>query len=100
MCFVDQEKASDRVLRKVLEWAMRKKGIPEDLNGSVVSLYERAKKRVRVDSELSEEFEVKVWMHQGSVLSPIIFAEVVDIVTEFAREGALSELLYADDSPD
>ena len=24
--------------------------------------------RVRVDSELSEEFEVNVWMHQGSVL--------------------------------
>ena len=45
----------------------------------------------------SEEFEVIVGMHQGSVLSPFLFAVVVDIVTEFAREGALSELLYADD---
>ena len=26
----------------------------------------------------------------------ILFAGVVDVVTEFAREGALSELLYAD----
>ena len=60
-------------------------------------LYEGAKTRVRVDSELSEEFEVKVGMHQGSVLSPFIFAVVVDVVTELAREGALSELLYADD---
>ena len=25
-CFVDLEKAFDRVLRKVLEWAMRKRG--------------------------------------------------------------------------
>ena len=36
-------------------------------------------------------------MHQGSVLSLFIFAVVVDVVTEFARVGALSELLYAND---
>ena len=53
--------------------------------------------RVRVDSELSEEFEAKVEMHQGSVLSPFLFAVMVDVVTEFTREGALSELLYVDD---
>ena len=34
--------------------------------------------------QLSEEFEAKVGMHQGSVLSPF-FAGVVDVVTEFAR---------------
>ena len=76
---------------------MRKKKIPDVLVRSVMSLYEEAKTRVRVDSELSEEFEVKIGMHQGSVLSPFLFAVVVDAVTEFAREGALSELLYADD---
>ena len=59
-----------------------------------MSLYERTWTRVRVDSELSEEFGVNVGMHQGSVLSPFLFAVVVDIVTEFARVGALNELLY------
>ena len=29
--------------------------------------------------ELSEEFEVKVGLHQGSLLSPLLFAIVVDI---------------------
>ena len=32
-------------------------------------------------------------MHQVSVLSPFLFAVVVDVVIELAREGALSELL-------
>ena len=78
MCFVDLEKAFDRVLRKVLKWAMRKRGMPEVMVRAVMSLYEGAKTRVRVGLELSEEFEVKVGVHQGSVLSPLVFAIVVD----------------------
>ena len=53
MCFVYLEKAFDRVPRKVLEWALRKKEIPEVLIRSVRSLYEGAKTRDRVNSELS-----------------------------------------------
>ena len=96
MCFVDLEKAFDRLPRKVLEWTLRKKGIPEILVRSVMSLYEGVKTRVRLDSELSSELDVKIGMHQGSVLSLFHFAVAVD-VTEFAREGVLSELLYADE---
>ena len=33
-----------------------------------------------MDSELPEEFEVKVWMQQGSVLSHFLFAVVADVV--------------------
>ena len=36
-------------------------------------------------------------MHQGSVLSSFHSAKVVDVVTEFVKEDALSESLYADD---
>ena len=84
MCFVDPEKAFDGVPRKVLELALRKKGLPEVLVTSVISLYEGSKTRVRVDYEFSEEFEVKVGMHQRSVLSPFLLALLVD-VTDFAN---------------
>ena len=84
MYFVDLEKAFDRVSRKVLEWALRMKGIPVVLVRSVMSLYEGAKTRVRVASEMSEEYEVKVGMHQGPVLSLFLFDVVVDVFTEFA----------------
>ena len=40
MCFVDLEKAFNRVRRKVAEWAPRKKGLPEVLVQAVMSLYE------------------------------------------------------------
>ena len=50
-----------------------------------------------MDSELSEEYEVKVGMNQRFVLSPFLFAVVVDVVTELARGGVLSELLCAND---
>ena len=42
-----------------------------------------------MDYELSEEFEVNNWMHQGSVLTSFIFALAVDVVTEFERECAM-----------
>ena len=77
------------------EWVIRKKGLLKVLVRSVMSLDECGKTRVRVDCELSEVFEIKVEMHQDSVLSPFLFAVVY--VTELAKEGALSELLYADD---
>ena len=40
MCFIDLEKAFDRVRRKVAERAPRKKGLPEVLVQAVMSLYE------------------------------------------------------------
>ena len=97
MCFVDQEKAFDRLPRKEMKWAMRKKGLSGLMVWAVISLYDGAKTRVRVGSAYSEEFEVKVGVHQGSVLSPLLFAIVVKVITENARRGVINELLYADD---
>ena len=48
-------------------------------------------------SAYSEEFEVKVGVYQGSLLSPLLFAIVVDVITENARRGVVNELLYGDD---
>ena len=78
MCFVDLEDAFDGVPSKVVEWAMRKKVIPEALVTAVMSLYKGARAKVKVGTHFSEEFEVNVGVHQGSVLSPLLFAILVD----------------------
>ena len=98
MCFVDMEKAFDRVPRKVMEWAMRKKGLSKVIVPVVISQCDGARTRVRVGSAYSEEFKVKAGAHQGSVLSPLLFAIVVDIITENGRKGVVNELLYTVDS--
>ena len=46
MCFVDIEKAFDRVPRKVMEWAMKKKSLPEVIVIAVMSLYHGTKTKV------------------------------------------------------
>ena len=48
MCFVDLEKAFDRFPMKVVECAMRNKGIPGALVGVVMSLYKVARTKVKV----------------------------------------------------
>ena len=60
MCFVDLEEAYDRVPRKVVEWAMRKKGIPEVLLTAAMCLYKGAGRKVIVGKYLCEGFEVNV----------------------------------------
>ena len=91
MCFVDMEKAFATMPKKVMECARRTKGLSE-----VMSLYDGAKTRVRVESAYSEKFEVKVGVYQRSVLSPLLFAIGVDVITENAKRGVVNESLYAD----
>ena len=77
---MDVKKAFNRVQREMLEWSMGKKRIAEVLVRSIINQYEGTKTAVTVDSNLSEE--VKVGMHQGSVLSSFHKAVVLDEVTE------------------
>ena len=79
--FVDLEKAFDRVPREVVRWALCKLGVDEWLIRTVMALYTEACTIVRIDAGLSESFDVKVGLHQGSVLSPLLFAAVMDVVS-------------------
>ena len=97
MAFVDLEKAFDRVPRRVIWWALRKLGCEEWLVSLVQSMYENARSRVRVGAGSSEEFWVKVGVHQGSCLSPLLFIIVLEALSQEFRTGCPWEDLYADD---
>ena len=95
--FVDLEKAFDRVFRKVLWWAIRSLGVEEWIVRAVQSMYANARSRVRVNVQLSEEFPVNVGVHQGSVLSPLLFILVLEALSRDFRIGIPWEVLFADD---
>ena len=76
---------------------MRKLGVDEWLVKIVQSMYTDARSRVRVNDSLREEFSVKVGVHQGSVLSPLLF-----IHSKYAFRAKLlsrSDVLYSRSVP-
>ena len=95
--FVDLEKAFDRVPRKVLWWALRSLGVDEWAVRVIQAMYANARSRVRVNGQYSKEFGVGVGVHQGSVLSPLLFNVVLEALSREFRTGVPWELLYADD---
>ena len=97
MAFVDLQKAFDRVPRKVIWLALTKLGVKEWIVRLVQGMYVNARSCVPIGVGFSKEFEVKVGVHQGSVLSPLLFIIVLEALSREFRAGVPWEDLYADD---
>ncbi|KAK3575415.1 hypothetical protein QTP86_026242 [Hemibagrus guttatus] len=95
--FVDLEKAYDRVPREELWYCMRKSGVAEKYVRVVQDMYERSRTVVRCAVGQTEEFKVKVGLHQGSALSPFLFAIVMDQLSEEVRQESPWTMMFADD---
>ena len=61
------------------------------------SMYEGVTTAVKLRNCESQEFDVKVGVHQGSVLSPLLFIIVMQALSNNFKAGLPWELLYADD---
>ncbi|KAK3555648.1 hypothetical protein QTP86_025616 [Hemibagrus guttatus] len=95
--FVDLEKAYDRVPREELWYCMRKSGVAEKYVRVVQDMYERSRTVVRCAVGQTEEFKVEVGLHQGSALSPFLFAIVMDQLSEEVRQESHWTMMFADD---
>ena len=67
--FVHLEKAFDTVPREMMMATLRWMGVPEAVVRMVEGTYEKTTARVVMGEGASEEFEVKIGLRQGSVLS-------------------------------
>ncbi|KAK3510464.1 hypothetical protein QTP70_008662 [Hemibagrus guttatus] len=95
--FVDLEKAYDRVPREELWYCMRKSGVAEKYVRVVQYMYERSRTVVKCAVGQTEEFKVEVGLHQGSALSPFLFAIVMDQLSEEVRQESPWTMMFADD---
>ena len=95
--FVDLEKAFDTVPREMVMATLRWMGVPEAEVRMVEGMYEKTTARVAVGEGASEEFEVEIGVRQGSVLIPLLFISVLDLISrKTVMKDAMKKLLYSD----
>ena len=97
LAFLDLEKAFDRTPHDAIEAALRAHRVPEKLIDTVRMMYRNPKSAVRCVAGMSREFPIRVGVHQGSALSPLLFILIVDWATRDIQRPAPWTLLYADD---
>ena len=60
---------------------MRKLGVDEWIVRLMKVMYDGANSRLRLNDYFGERFEVTVDVHQGSILSPLLFAIVIEALS-------------------
>ncbi|KAK3543486.1 hypothetical protein QTP70_023211, partial [Hemibagrus guttatus] len=72
-------------------------GLAEKYVRVVQDMYERSRTVVRCVVGQTEEFKVEVGLHQGSALSPFLFAIVMDQLSEEVKQESPWTMMFADD---
>ena len=93
--FVDLEKAFDHVPGKIRWWAFISLGVNEWTVQVIKGSYARI--RVPVNGQYSAALSVGVGVHQGFVLSPLIFIPVLEVLLRKFCTSVLCDLFYTDD---
>ena len=104
-CFVDLEKAYDRVPRDKLWKVLQEYGVNGQLLRAIKSFYCRPEVCVRVNGKQSKPFHVGVGLRQGCVLSPLLFIVYMNWIDKCSQADEcatignckISRLLFADD---
>ena len=95
--FIDLEKAYDKVPREELWKCLRLAETSECYIKIIKDMYDGVTITVRSAAGLTEEIKVDAGLHQGSALSPFLFAIIIDRLTEDIRKDAPWDMLFADD---
>lgn len=111
ICYLDLEKAFDRVKREYIWEVLGKKGISNNLIATIKDIYRNTKNLVRTGNAESGEFTTSKGLRQGGALSPTLFIILMDDIIKQTRTKtkkleigyrrlekiAIAECAFADD---
>jgi hypothetical protein len=92
MVFIDLEKAYDKVPMNVMWWALQKHKVSSKYITLIKDMYDNVVTSVRTSDR-----DTNIGLHQGSALSPYLFALVMGEVTRDIQGGIPWCMLFADD---
>jgi hypothetical protein len=87
LTFIDSEKAFDSLNRRVTWRTLEEYGIPLRILSPTRDMYEGFRCQVLQKGKLTEYVKITTGVHQGCILSPIIFLLVLDRVMRRMMSG-------------
>ncbi|GKE20105.1 retrovirus-related pol polyprotein LINE-1 [Tanacetum coccineum] len=97
MAFLDLENVYDSVSRELIWKTLVDKGASRRHIKVIRDMYDGAKTRVQTSVRNTEFFPVDTGLHQGSAISPYLFALILDELSRGIQEDIPWCLIFADD---
>jgi hypothetical protein len=97
MVFIDLEKAYDKVSRNIMWWALQKHEVSIKYITLIKDMYDNVVISVQTSNGNTNDFPINIGLHQGSALSPYLFALMIDEVTRDIQCDIPWCMLFADD---
>ena len=104
-CFIDLKKAFDTVWHEGLLLKLQRAGIDGKIYELLRSIYQSSASRIKCKQVLAEPILIKQGVHQGNVLSPLLFNIFINGIgnelcvddAPILNDSKISHLLYAND---
>jgi ABC-type transport system involved in multi-copper enzyme maturation permease subunit len=95
--FIELEKAYNKVARNIIWWALQKYKVSIKYITLIKNMYDNVMASVQRSDGDTNDFPINIRLHQGSALSPYLFALMMDEVTKDIQNSISWCMFFTDD---